>query len=74
MEKGPVKVEVEEPDSTVEVLKALLEDKISMLSSQQKLVFKGKVLKDEDVLSEKKVVHGATVFLVGGLQRNYAGV
>ncbi|CAD7954327.1 unnamed protein product [Amoebophrya sp. A120] len=32
----------------------------------QKLVFKGKVLTDDDVLADKKVASGATVFLVKG--------
>lgn len=63
--KGPVQVDVEDDNSTVETLKALLEEKIEMPSSQQKLVFKGKVLKDQETLSEKKVADGATVFLVG---------
>lgn len=48
-------------------LKALITEKTKMPGTQQKLVFKGKVLVDDDMLEEKKILSGATIFLVKGV-------
>ncbi|CAD7953725.1 unnamed protein product [Amoebophrya sp. A25] len=65
---GPVTVEGPASDTLkASDLKRIIAEKTKMPPEQQKLVFKGKVLSDDDVLADKKVVSGSTVFLVKGV-------
>jgi len=48
-------------------LKKLIEEKTKMAPTHQKLVFKGKVLVDDDLLTDKKVITGSTIFLAKGV-------
>lgn len=64
---GPVTVETTaDACKTTLDLKKLIAEQTKMPIEQQKLVFKGKVLNDSDVLVEKKIVDKAIIFLVKG--------
>lgn len=64
---SPLAIETTAEDcKTCAHLKALIATKSGMPPDQQKLVFKGKVLLDKDVLADKKIGDKATIFLVKG--------
>lgn len=52
---------------TVGELKSFIEEESKIPNAAQKIVFKGKTLKDEDVLTEKKIGDGATITSCAGL-------
>lgn len=66
---GPVEVDIPEGSecATVSQLKNFVSEKTQMPPEKQKLVFKGKVLNDSDLLEQRKVVSGSTIFLVKGV-------
>eukprot|EP00392_Amoebophrya_sp_AT5.2_P009847 g9875.t1 len=67
---GSAPLSVGAPATCVKVidLKNLIADKDQRFPvAVQKLVFKGKVLADDDVLADKKIASGATIFLVKGV-------
>ena len=54
------------PDLTVEALKALLEEPSGLLSEHQRLIYKGRVLRDEATLSALGYCAGTHLHLVRG--------
>lgn len=53
-------------ETTVAELKAAIETKLEIPASQQRLIFKGKILKDEGTLESYNIVSGESVHLVKG--------
>jgi ubiquilin len=63
---GQVHEQEAEPDWTVEALKAMLEEPSNMLMEHQRLVYRGKVLRDPDTLEQAGVADGGQIHLVRG--------
>lgn len=57
-------------DKTVKDLKAAVAAASDVEAERQRLIYSGKVLKDEDVLSTYKIQAGHTVHMVKGVQRS----
>ena len=53
-------------ETTVAELKVAIETKLEIPASQQRLIFKGKILKDEGTLESYNIVSGESVHLVKG--------
>lgn len=58
---------------TVLELKEKIADKLQIPSAQQRLIFKGKVLKDENSLEFYEVTEGSTIHLVKGAAKSNDG-
>ena len=61
------------PNAEVLELKKACEDKSGMAAADMRLIHKGKILKDEQPLSEYKITDGLTVHLVKGKSSAPAG-
>ncbi|KAL7422230.1 hypothetical protein Q5752_002876 [Cryptotrichosporon argae] len=67
--KGPSELKLAitiSPDKTVAELKAAIADKCDIEAGRQRLIYSGKVLKDEDAISSYKVASGNTIHMVKG--------
>lgn len=58
-------VEVD-PTATIKELKQACQDGAGMPADEMRLIFKGKILKDEQTLTDYKIENGCTIHLVKG--------
>ncbi|KIJ53998.1 hypothetical protein M422DRAFT_42281 [Sphaerobolus stellatus SS14] len=73
--KGPSELKIQisiATDKTVMDLKRAIAEKSDVEADRQRLIYSGKVLKDDDVLSSYKIQSGHTVHMVKGAARNNA--
>lgn len=56
------------PDETILKFKELISEQTKVEPSNQKVIFKGKILKDADTLSTYKVENGSTMHMVQSIQ------
>jgi ubiquitin-like protein Nedd8 len=61
-----------EPTSTIAELKEAIEQSEGILPSQQKLIFNGRPLRDEDTVEQSKITAGNTVHMVLALRAGEA--
>ena len=59
-------VEIKTSESVMELKKACAEKQTAMAAEEMRLIFKGKILKDEMTLDEYKITDGMTIHLVKG--------
>jgi ubiquilin len=59
-------VEVSAKASVLDLKKACAEKQTSIIAEEMRLIFKGKILKDEMTLDEYKITDGLTIHLVKG--------
>ncbi|GJJ13578.1 hypothetical protein Clacol_007834 [Clathrus columnatus] len=73
--KGPNELKIQvniTTDKTVMDLKRAIAEKSDVEADRQRLIYSGKVLKDEDVLSQYKIQASHTIHMVKGAARNHA--
>ena len=65
------------PNTTVLHIKELIRDKQELVIDQQRLIFAGKALEDDKLLTDYKIDHGSTIHLVlrlrGGMYHETSG-
>jgi len=61
------------PASTVLDLKQLCTEKTQLAAESQRLIFKGRILKDEQTIASYEITEGLTVHLVRGKTAAAAG-
>ncbi|KAK7686493.1 hypothetical protein QCA50_010091 [Cerrena zonata] len=73
--KGPSELKLQitiTPDKTVLDLKEAIAEKSDVPADRQRLIYSGRVLKDEDILSVYKIQSSHTIHMVKGAARNNA--
>lgn len=70
----PFKIDEVSADITVRDLKMLCESTCGLNPDQQRMLFKGKILQDQQTLEEAGMPTGATIFLVRGSSTNGAPI